>query len=198
MHQFVKNVLVRLVCLFILSLYSSSIQHRYYFYVWRSAHFEINVDLAKNWYFFIYYLNYHTGGCIPRQAELTYLRFENPHIIIEKPIYSTWVAFWYELWNVATIDLFFYDNANVNNITFNGERYWRTIANFYFPKLEEKITSSLTIDLLRISRVNDHFSNVMWTIQKRFRHQRKSIELLGWHSSMIKNTQRNIEYIFFL
>ena len=63
---------------------------------------------------------------------------ENPHAYIEKPRHPKRVTVWCGFWSSGIIGPVFFENAQKEAVTVNGDRYWAMLNEFLFTKIEEK------------------------------------------------------------
>jgi len=76
--------------------------------------------------------HFHLGGYVNKQ-NCRIWRSENPHVIMEKPMYPQRVTVWCGFWSGGIIEPFFFENEQGAAVIVNGERYR---ANSYFPNLK--------------------------------------------------------------
>lgn len=80
--------------------------------------------------------HFHIGGYVNKQ-NCRIWGSENPHVTIEKPMYSQKVRVWCGFWSGDIIGPFFFENEQGAAVRVNGERYRAMLNEFLFPKVEE-------------------------------------------------------------
>ena len=62
---------------------------------------------------------------------------ENPRVILEQPLHPQKVTVWCGLWSGGIIGPYFFENANGNTITVNGNRYREMIRSFLWREIDD-------------------------------------------------------------
>ena len=102
---------------------------------WACARLTEDADLSKN-IIFSDETHFDLGGYANKQ-NCPIWGTENPHVYIEKPTHPKRVTVWCGFWS-GIIGQFFFENAQGEAVTVNGDRYRAMLNEFLFTKFEEE------------------------------------------------------------
>ena len=95
-----------------------------------------DADFGKKKIIFSDEAHFDLGGYVNKQ-NCRIWDTENPHAYIEKPMHPKRVTDWCRFWSRGIIERFFFENEQGEAVTVNGDRYWATLNEFLFTKIEE-------------------------------------------------------------